>query len=106
METFEHIGDDVLDELNKHIEHTSSLHHFKEFIAEHFVWLSIPFSVLISWVFHVMEMVGDNTENPFEGGPNDVPISSMARGIEIDIRELIDDTDIPKPYDWKNNIEM
>ncbi|APD05925.1 UPF0187 protein [Flavobacteriaceae bacterium UJ101] len=106
MEAFENIGDGVLEELNKHLEHTSLLHHFKEFIGEHFVWLSIPFSVLISWVFHVMELVGENTENPFEGGPNDVPITSMARGIEIDIRQLIDDTDIPKPYEWRNNIEM
>jgi putative membrane protein len=53
-----------------------------------------------------MELIGENTENPFEGGPNDVPITDMSRGIEIDIRELINDTDIPKPYVWVNDIVM
>ena len=106
METFEVIGDGMMVELNKHLHTGSSLHHLKVFIGEHFIWLSIPFSVLLSWVFYIMEMVGENTENPFEGGPNDVPITSMSRGIEIDIRELIDDTDIPSPYKWRNDIEM
>lgn len=106
MEAFEHIGDSVLEELDKHLEHNSLLHRFKAFIAEHFVWLSIPFSVLISWIFHVMELIGENTENPFSGGINDVPITSLSRGIEIDIRQLIDDTDIPEPYVWENNIEL
>ena len=53
-----------------------------------------------------MEKIGENTENPFEGGPNDVPITDLSRGIEIDIRQLIDDTDIPEPYKWKNDIVM
>jgi putative membrane protein len=53
-----------------------------------------------------MEKIGENTENPFEGGPNDVPITNMSRSIEIDIRQLIDDTDIPEPYEWTNDIVM
>ncbi len=106
MEVFELIGDGMLLELEKHLEAESKFDHLKKIIGEHFIWVSIPFSVLLSWIFYVMEMVGENTENPFEGGPNDVPITSMSRGIEIDIRELINDTDIPKPYKWKNNIEM
>jgi putative membrane protein len=60
------------------------------FIGAHFVWLSIPFSVLVMWIFHTMERIGRATENPFEGTPNDVPITTIARGIEIDLREMID----------------
>ena len=30
-------------------------------------WLSIPFTVLIGWVYLMMELVGDYSENPFEG---------------------------------------
>lgn len=33
------------------------------------VWLTIPFSVLISWVYTSLEQVGESTENPFEGSP-------------------------------------
>lgn len=106
MEGFDVIGHKVIEELALHSEKISSMHRFQEFIANHFVWFSIPFSALLSWVFHTMELIGENTENPFEGGPNDVPITDLTRGIEIDIRQLIDDTDIPEPYQWKNNIIM
>ncbi len=60
------------------------------------IWLSIPFSVMGSWVFWTMEMIGDYSENPFEGLYNDVPISSMATGIEIDIRQMLDESDLPE----------
>ena len=106
MEEFEKIGDHIVEELVSHQSHTSFLHSIQVSIGERFVWFSILFSTLISWVFHAMEKIGENTENPFEGGPNDVPITNMSRGIEIDIRQLIDDTDIPDPYEWKNDIIM
>ncbi|MCH2045503.1 MAG: hypothetical protein MK212_15405 [Saprospiraceae bacterium] len=61
------------------------------------IWMAIPFSVMGSWVFWTMEMIGDYSENPFEGLYNDVPITTMARGIEIDIRQMLDETDLPKP---------
>ena len=44
-----------------------------------------------------MEKIGDYSENPFEGTYNDVPITSISIGIEIDLREMINDNDIPKP---------
>ena len=34
-----------------------------------------------------MERIGRTGENPFEGTSNDVPISTIARGIEIDLRQ-------------------
>lgn len=106
MEGFEAIGIHILDDLANHQSHSSFLHKVQVFIATHFVWFSIPFSAMLAWVFHTMELIGENTENPFEGGPNDVPITDISRGIEIDIRQLINDTDIPEPYKWKNDIVM
>ncbi len=106
MEGFESIGQHIMEDLVTHKSRTSWGHLIQEFIARHFVWCSIPFSALLSWVFHTMEAIGENTENPFEGGPNDVPITDMSRGIEIDIRQLINDKDIPEPYVWSNDIVM
>lgn len=78
------------------------------FIALNFVWLSVPFSVVISWIFLSMERIGDVSENPFEGTPNDVPITTMARGIEIDIRQMAgDDPDAipePIPEEWDSQM--
>ncbi|MBL8912736.1 MAG: hypothetical protein JNM17_18725 [Archangium sp.] len=67
---------------------------FEKF-GEVFVWLTIPTSAIVSWVFHMLEKIGEATENPFMGGPNDVPISSMARTIEIDLREMIGEAPPP-----------
>lgn len=60
-------------------------------------WGSIPFSALVIWVFFLMEKIGDYSENPFEGTYNDIPITSISRNIEIDIRQMINDTNIPEP---------
>lgn len=78
----------------------------KEFdkLGDHIVWLTIPFGVLVSWVFMSLEQVGESTENPFEGGANDTPITSMSRTIEIDLREMLDETDIPPAIQAVNNI--
>ena len=70
-------------------------------VSRYFVWLSVPFSVIVMWVFHTMQRVGQVGENPFEGSANDVPITTISRGIEIDLREMIDDdpTEIPGPIE-------
>lgn len=69
-------------------------------------WLTPVMSALIIWIFFLMEKIGDYSENPFEGTYNDVPITSIARGIEIDMREMINDTDIPKPTEPENGFLM
>ncbi len=106
MAEFEAFGQKTLELLNEHQLQSSLIHMIQTSIAKHFVWFSVPFSALIAWVFHTMEIIGENTENPFEGGANDVPITDLSRSIEIDIRQLIDDIDIPEAYDWKNGIVM
>lgn len=68
------------------------------------IWLVIPFSVLISWTYASLEQVGESTESPFEGGANDVPISQMCRAVEIDLREMLGETDLPPLLQPKNNI--
>ena len=42
----------------------------------------------------------------FEGTPNDVPIAALSRNIEIDLREMLDEKDIPSPIQAVNNILM
>jgi len=75
-----------------------------ETIGTGFVWLSIPFSTLIGWVFFTMEEIGDYSENPFEAGVNDVPITSLSRTVEIDLREMLGETDLPPKIEPVNNI--
>lgn len=77
-----------------------------EKIGEQFIWMSLPFSILISWVFHTMELIGDFSENPFEGLNNDVPITALTRTIEIDLLEMMDSNEIPKPLTPIENVLM
>ena len=75
-------------------------------IGSYFVWVAIPFSVIVSWVFNTMQRIGTVGENPFEGSANDVPISTIARGIEIDLREMLDEENIPAPLPAVYDVQM
>lgn len=68
------------------------------------IFLQIPFSVLISWIFTTMEIIGDNSEDPFEGRINDVPMTALCRTIEIDLRDMLDEQELPEPIKPKDNI--
>jgi putative membrane protein len=46
--------------------------------------------------------IGDFSKNPLEGTYNDVQIISISRAIEIDIREMIEDPDIPETIKESN----
>lgn len=58
-------------------------------------WMVIPFSTLISWIFVTMEQVGDTSEDPFGMGLNDVPLSAICRNIEIELLEMLGETNLP-----------
>lgn len=68
------------------------------------IWATIPCTVIVAFVFHLMERIGEATENPFEGGANDVPISAISRGIEIDLRDMLDEQNLPQPLTPINDI--
>ncbi|MGB5979795.1 MAG: bestrophin family ion channel [Cyclobacteriaceae bacterium] len=60
-------------------------------------WLTVPFTILISWIFTTIEIVGDNSEDPFENYVNDVPMSAICRTIEIDLLQLLGEDKVPEP---------
>jgi ion channel-forming bestrophin family protein len=73
-----------------------------------FIWLSVPFYTIVAWIFHTMERIGRTGENPFEGSANDVPISTISRGIEIDLRQNLGESleEIPKQFASYYDTEM
>lgn len=83
-------------ELSKHTEK----------IGDWFIWLAVPLSVLVGWIFLVLEQIGESTENPFEGNANDIPITQISRNIEIDLREMLGEKDLPPSIQPENNILM
>ncbi|MBL7778471.1 MAG: hypothetical protein JNK66_09290 [Chitinophagales bacterium] len=79
------------------------LKEFEKF-GQGLIWLNVPFSALSGWIFTTMEKIGESSESPFEGSANDVPITAISRTIEIDLREMLGETDLPKPHQPQNNI--
>jgi putative membrane protein len=75
-------------------------------LGGNYVWVTIPASVIVAWVFHTMDKIGESSENPFEGGPNDVPITALSRTAEIDLRDMLGEGDLPAPVQPVNNILM
>lgn len=53
-------------------------------------------SALVSWVFTTMEGIGDSSEDPFERSMNDVPMNALCRVIEIDLRQMLGETEVPE----------
>ena len=80
--------------------------HVAGLLAGQMTWLAIPFSALVSWMYASLDQVGESTENPFEGSANDVPISQMCRTAEINLWEMLGETDLPPPLEPRNNIVL
>jgi putative membrane protein len=54
-------------------------------------------SAVIGCVFLLLDHVGAELENPFENTIHDVPLTAITRTIEINLREGLDETDLPAP---------
>ena len=76
------------------------------FLENWTVYFVIPFATIVAWAFVTLDAVGESSINPFEGNANDVPISQISRMIEIDMRDMLDETDLPAPLVAVNNILM
>ena len=70
------------------------------------IWLTVPLAVVVSWIFFTMETVGDTSEDPFENFINDVPMTALCRTIEIDLRQMLGETDLPEAIQPEKDILM
>jgi len=77
-------------------------------LGDIFVWFCVPIYVAVAWIFHTMERIGRMGENPFEGTSNDVPISTISRGIEIDLRQNLgeDKNTIPSQFPVNRHVQF
>ena len=67
---------------------------------------SVFITVLVAWIYIMMEVVGDYSENPFQGMSNDIPMYSLCRTIEIDLLQMLNEKDIPKKVKSVDDILM
>jgi len=60
-------------------------------------WFAPAVSVLVSYAFFGLDAIGDELDNPFEVDANDLPLAALTRGIEIDLRARLGESDLPTP---------
>jgi putative membrane protein len=58
-------------------------------------WLVIPFAILLSFVFAILERIGAVNEHPFENRITDVPLTAICRNIERDLLATLGQEDLP-----------
>lgn len=63
------------------------------------VVLEVLILVIISMVFFFLEKAAFRIQDPFENYPTDTPMTSISRTIDINIRQLLGETDLPKPIE-------
>lgn len=68
--------------------------------------IAIPITFTISFLFFYVEWIAYIMQNPFENGPNDIPMTSMSRNIEINLLQLIAADKIPEKILPKNGVVM
>ncbi len=61
----------------------------------------VPLLLLISSGFFVLEKTATLLQDPFENKPTDTPMTSIATTIEINIKQLLREGEIPKPIEPK-----
>ncbi|WP_240773392.1 bestrophin family protein [Pontibacter sp. SGAir0037] len=64
--------------------------------VEELGWATIPVSVIISFVFLCLDLVGERIEDPFENRLEDVPLTALSLGIETVTKEQWGDKNFPE----------
>jgi putative membrane protein len=66
-------------------------------LVEHFGVATAVVVVALSFMFLVLSAIGRFLEDPFTTGPNAIALTAICRTIEINLRQMLGETDLPPP---------
>lgn len=69
-------------------------------------WLIFPITVVVGWIFFQIYVLGHSMSSPFQNWKTDVPLSAISTIIEIDLKEIIQDENIPSKLKENNGALM
>lgn len=58
-------------------------------------WFTPLGSSLVGFIFLAMDQIGRDLEDPFDHTIHDIPLTSITRTIEINLRQMLGETDLP-----------
>lgn len=76
------------------------------FLEGYTIWFNIIVSAVVGWAFFILDTIGESSVNPFEGSANDIPITQISRMIEIDLKEMLEEKELPSPIEPTNYIVL
>lgn len=66
-------------------------------MVENLGWYTPVGSTLVGFLFLALDKIGRDLEAPFENTIHDVPLTAITTTIEIDLRQLLGETELPPP---------
>lgn len=60
-------------------------------------WFTPLGSTIVGFMFLALDKIGRDLENPFDNKVFDVPLTSITRNIEINLRQLLGENELPAP---------
>jgi ion channel-forming bestrophin family protein len=60
-------------------------------------YLIFPITMLVGWMFYQIYVLGKVLSSPFENYNTDVAMSAICTIIEIDLKEVINEKNVPEP---------
>lgn len=58
-------------------------------------WFTPLGSTLVGFIFLALDKIGRDLEDPFDNTIHDIPLTSITRNIEINLRQMLGETDLP-----------
>ncbi|WP_343669873.1 bestrophin family ion channel [Chitinophaga sp.] len=65
-------------------------------VIEFFGWVAVPLVGAIAASFLLIEKMAIHLQDPFDNKPTDTPMTSIARTIERDLRQMLNDNHVPE----------
>lgn len=66
-------------------------------MVEQLGWFTPLGSTLVGFMFLALDKIGRDLEDPFDNEIYDVPLTSITRTIEINLRQILGETELPPP---------
>jgi putative membrane protein len=73
-------------------------------LVEELKFLTPVATLLISFAFLVLNRIGKNLEDPFENTVYDTPMTALSRTIEINLRQVLRERELPPPIEPVNGV--
>jgi putative membrane protein len=66
-------------------------------MVENMGWYTPVGSTLVGFLFLALDKIGRDLEDPFDNTIHDVPMTAIATTIEINLRQMLGETELPPP---------